>query len=67
MDDTLLDLIVERTVCLEGGHLVDLDQGWLELIINHYIEAEDLKTGAILYIIWLTGAEQMVDMWLCEA
>ena len=36
-------------------------------MINHYIEAEDLKTGAILYIIWLAGAEQMVDMWLCEA
>ena len=53
MDDPLLDLVVKRTISLEGGHLIDFDERWLKLVIDHNVEAQDLEAHAIFNVIGL--------------
>ena len=67
MDDPLLDLVVERTISLERGHLIDFDERWLELVIDHNVKAQDLEAHAIFNVIWLARAVQMEYMRLRQA
>ena len=67
IDHSLLDLVVKRAVRLERGHLIDLNKASLELMIEHDIEAEYLKTKAVLDVIWLARAIQMVYVRLGQA
>ena len=67
VDHSLLDLVVKRAVSLERGHLIDLNKASLELMIEHDIEAEYLKTKAVLDVIWLARAIQMVYVRLGQA
>ena len=53
VDHPLLDLVVKRTVSLKGGHLIDFNEGWLQLMVYHDVEAEDLKAHTVLNIVWL--------------
>jgi len=39
IDHSMLDLVVKRTVCLERRHLIDFNEGWFELVIDHDVEA----------------------------
>lgn len=39
IDHSMLDLVVKRTICLERRHLIDFNEGWFELVIDHDVEA----------------------------
>ena len=53
MNDTLLDLVVKWTISLEGGHLIDFDERWLELVIDHNVEAKDLEAHTVFNVVRL--------------
>ena len=54
MDDPFLDLHVEWRVSLERGHLVDLNQVRLQLVVYHHIEPKNLEAHAVLNVIELS-------------
>ena len=62
MDHALLDLVVERTVGLERWHLVDFDKRWLQLVVYHDVEPQDLEAHAIFNVIRLARTIQMVHV-----
>ena len=67
IDHSLLDLVVKRAVRLERWHLIDLNKASLKLMVEHDIEAQYLKAKAVLNVIWLARAIQVVHVRLGQA
>lgn len=66
-DQASLDLDVQWGVRRQRWHLVDLDQVWRVLVINHDIEAQNLKTQTVLNIVRLATVVVVLHHWLRQA
>lgn len=56
-----LDLFVKGTVRAKRRQIVDLNQPWLQLVINKDIKAQNLKRHTVLQIVRLTRAISMTQ------
>lgn len=60
----LLYFIVEPWVSLEWWRLIYFDQPWLEIVVNHNVETQDLKTHGVVVVIWLARPVYVRHEWL---
>lgn len=61
-DEAPLDFIIESGISAERGHLVDLDEPRLQLAVQHHVEAQDLETKLVLYVLGLATPNEMPDV-----
>ena len=55
-----LDALIEHRIRCEAGHLIDLYQYWLQVLLQHNIEAKDLKAHHVLEVkVGLAGPAQV--------
>ena len=59
-----LDLLVQGAVRREAGTVIDLEQVWLALGVQHDIEAQDLEAHGVLKVIDLARVHSVRDDWL---
>ena len=52
----ILDLLVQRTISGEGSQTVDLDEPWLNLVVEKDIYSQDFKAHGVLHVVWLKGS-----------
>ena len=62
----MLNLVVQWTVGGEGRHLVDLDEGRLQLVVDHHVKAEDLEAQGVFDVVGLARSIQVVHVWLSK-
>ena len=62
---TLLNFEVKWRICRKTRHLIHFEQIRSQILINHHVKAQYLKTHLVPVIVRLARPEQVVDMWLC--
>jgi len=63
-DQLTLDFFIEWAVRREAGAVVDFEEVRLAFVVQHDIEAEDLKAHRVLEVVYLTGAHSIGNLWL---
>lgn len=55
-DNFAFDVLVDRTVGVEGWGVIDFDKDGREILLEHYVEAEDGEAHVVFDVVGLAGA-----------
>ena len=57
--EPMLEVHVERALRSQARSMVDLDEPWLKINVQHNIEPQDLKAKLVFNVVWLTAPVKM--------
>jgi hypothetical protein len=55
-EQILFDLQIKRSISGETGSVVDLEDNWFQIGVQHDIETQHFETHIVLYVVWLARA-----------